>query len=181
MSIIYSRPRLRLPKFVYYKNKRRIDNQKNTRRTKLILIVFIAFATLKIVIDAVEPVFTTLCENKAISLATIISNKKATEVMKEHNYDDFFTIEKNQDGTVSLLKANVVPINQITSDIAVRIQEEINNQGRDDVGIALRNIYGDETIGRTWADNTYKNIYDRKYKHRFKKRIFLKRNKSNST
>lgn len=181
MSIIYSRPRLRLPKFVFYKNKRRIDNQKNTRRTKLILIVFIAFATFKIVIDAVEPVFTTLCENKAISLATIISNKKATEVMKEHNYDELFTIEKNEDGMVSLLKANVVPINQITSDIAVRIQEEINNQGRDDVGIALRNIYGDETIGRTWADNTYKNIYDRKYKHRFKKRIFLKRNKSNST
>ncbi len=181
MSIIYSRPRLRLPKFVYYRNKRRIDNQKNTRRTKLILIVFIAFATFKIVIDAVEPVFTTLCENKAISLATIISNKKATEVMKEHNYDELFTIEKNEDGMVSLLKANVVPINQITSDIAVSIQEEINNQGRDDVGIALRNIYGDETIGRTWADNTYKNIYDRKYKHRFKKRIFLKRNKSNST
>ena len=181
MSIIYSRPRLRLPKFVYYKNKRKIDNRTHKRRTKLILIVFIAFATLKFVIDAVEPVFTTLCENKAISLATIISNKKATEVMQEHTYDELFTMEKNEDGTVALLKANVVHINQITSDVAIRIQEEINKQGRDDVGIALRNIYWNKTFSRAWTNNTYKNIFNRKYKYRIKEWIFSRRNKPNAT
>ncbi len=141
MSIIYSRPRLKLPKFVFYKNKGKRDNSKHRRRASLIMVVFIAFSTLKLVLDAVEPVFNTLCENKAISLATIISNNKATEVMKEHTYDELFTIEKNEDGTVSLLKANVVPINQITSDVAVKIQEEINRQGRENIGIALRNFY----------------------------------------
>lgn len=141
MSVIYSRPRLRLPKFVFYKKRGKRDNPKNNRRASLLMIVFTAFVTLKLIIDAVEPVFNTLCENKAISLATIISNNKATEVMNEHTYDELFTIEKNEDGTVSLLKANVVPINKITSDVAVKIQEEINRQGRDDVGIALRNIY----------------------------------------
>ncbi|MBO4293128.1 MAG: hypothetical protein J5881_01900 [Clostridia bacterium] len=169
MSIIYSRPRLRLPKFIFYKNKRRADNVKHKRQTKLIIIVFIAFATLKLVLDAVEPVFTTLCENKAISLATIISNKKATEIMKEHTYDELFTVEKNEDGTVSFLKANVVQINQITSDVAVRIQEEINKQGRDEVGIALRNLYRHETFSWAWSNNSYKNIINRKCEYRIKK------------
>lgn len=169
MSIIYSRPRLRLPKFIFYNKRGKKDHPKNKRRAKLITVVFIAFVTLKLVIDAVEPVFNTLCENKAISLATIISNNKATEVMREHTYDELFTIEKNEDGTVSLLKANVININQITSDVAVKIQEEINRQGRDDVGIALRNFYRNKTFGRKRTDNSYKNIINRKCKNRLKK------------
>lgn len=155
MSIIYSRPRLKLPKLVFYKNRGKRDNPKHRRRASLIMIVFIAFSTLKLVLDAVEPVFNTLCENKAISLATIISNNKATEVMKEHTYDELFTIEKNEDGTVSLLKANVVPINQITSDVAVKIQEEINRQGRENIGIALRNFYWNEAFSGSWTHNSY--------------------------
>ena len=169
MSIIYSRPRLRLPKFVFYRKRGRRENPKQRKRAKLITVVFVAFATLKLVLDAVEPVFNTLCENKAISLATIISNNVATEVMKEHSYDELFTIEKNEDGTVSLVKANIVPINQITSEIAVKIQEKINKQGRDDVGIALRNFYWNETFGRAWTYHSYKNFFNRKCKYRFKK------------
>ena len=169
MSIIYSRPRLRIPKFIFCNKRGRRENSKHKKRAKLITVVFIAFATLKLVIDAVEPVFNTLCENKAISLATIISNKKATEVMKEHTYDELFTIEKNEDGTVSLLKANVVNINQITSDVAVKIQEEINKQGREDVGIALRNFYRNKTFGRKRTYDSYKNIINRKCKNRPKK------------
>ena len=169
MSIIYSRPRLRLPKFVFYNNRGRKENPRQRKRAKLITVVFIAFATLKLVLDAVEPVFNTLCENKAISLATIISNNVATEVMKEHSYDELFTIEKNEDGTVSLVKANIVPINQITSEVAVKIQEEINKQGREDVSIALRNFYRNKAFGRAWTYNSYKNFFNRKCKYGFKK------------
>lgn len=162
MSIIYSRPRLKLPKIVFYNKKGRRESPRNKRRTKLISIVIIAFATLRIALDAVEPVFNTLCEDKAISMATIISNNKATEVMKEHSYDELFTVEKNEDGSVSLLKANVVNINQITSKVAIKIQEEINNQGRDDVGIALRNFYRNETSSRAWPNNSYQNFINGK-------------------
>lgn len=169
MSIIYSRPRLKLPQFVMHNNSGKKGTQKQKNRIKLITVVFIAFATVKLVIDAVEPVFNTLCEDKAISMATIISNNKATEVMKEHSYDELFQIEKNEDGTVSLLKANVVQINQITSEVAVKIQEEINNQGRDNIGIALRDFYRNENICRSWTYNSYKNIINRKCKNRLKK------------
>lgn len=145
MSKIYSRPRLKLPKIIY-NNKR--EKQRGKKRINLLLVVFIAFTTLKIVLDAVEPIFNTLCESKAISLATLISNNKATEVMNEHTYDELFKIEKKEDGTVSLFKANVVVINKITSDVAIKIQEEINKQGRDSVEIALRNVYWNEIISR---------------------------------
>ena len=123
MSKIYSRPRLRMPRFVFYKKREKVKSRK---RASLVFIVIIAFTTLKIILNAVNPIFDKLCENKAISMATIISNNKATEVMKNHTYNELFTIEKDEMGNVSLLKANVVNINEITSEIAVKIQEEID-------------------------------------------------------
>lgn len=145
MSKIYSRPRLHLPKFVFYKRRPSFNNYKNYSKNRkhksLIIIIIIAFITLKMVLDTINPIFNKLCENKALSLATIISNNKATEVMKSHTYDELFTIEKDENGNVSMIKANVVPINEITSDIAVKIQEEINRQGRDNIEIAIRQFY----------------------------------------
>ena len=40
-----------------------------------------------------------------------------------------------------MIKSNVIPINEIISDVAVKIQEEIDDQGRDDIEIALRKFY----------------------------------------
>lgn len=139
MHKIYSRPRLKIPQFLCYKNMhKKRTTRRNKRRMNIILVILVAFATLKIILEAVTPIFDNLCENKAISLATVISNNVATEVMKNHTYNELYSVEKDEQGNIKMLNANVVPINQITSDIAVKIQNEINNQGRDDVEIALR-------------------------------------------
>ena len=137
-----------MPKFI-------VLNRKDKKRFNLILIVFIAFITLKIVLDAVTPIFDTLCENRAISIATIISNDKVSEVMKTHTYDELFTIDKDEKGNVSMLKANVVKINEITSDVAIKIQEEINKKGREDIEIPLRKFYRFKTI--IWKRTRNKN------------------------
>ena len=105
---------------------------------KVVLILIIAFSTVKIVLDAVSPIFDTLCENKAKSIATIVSNEQATAVMSKHTYDELFTIEKDNCGYISMINANVLPINEIISDVAVKIQEEIDRKGRENIEIALR-------------------------------------------
>lgn len=138
MHKIYSRPRLKIPKLVIHKNK---NNQKSEKRAKILIILFIAFATLSFVLSVVTPIFDTLCTNEAISIATIISNNKATEVMEKHTYDELFSIEKDESGNIKMIKSNVITINEIISDIAVKIQEEIDKKGRDDIEIALRKFY----------------------------------------
>lgn len=134
MSLIYSRPRLKIPQVIVIKNKE--------RKTKIILVIFIAFITLKIILNAVTPIFDSLCEDKAISMATLISNYKTTEVMKKHTYEEMFIIDKDENGNIKMIKANVVKINEITSDIAIKIQEEINNKGRDNIEIPLGSFTG---------------------------------------
>lgn len=135
MPKIYSRTKIRIPNV--------LGNIKNKRKMAMILIFITAIIVSgKMMLDAVNPIFDTLCENEAKSLATIISNEQATNVMREHSYDELFTVEKDSNGNVTMIKSNVIPINEIISDVAIKIQEEINEQGRKDIEIALGSFTG---------------------------------------
>ena len=141
MSKIYSRPRIRIPKIrVNYLGFKR-GNNSGTKTFKIIIILIIAFSTMKIILDAVYPIFNTLCENRAKSIATIISNEEAANVMKDYTYDEMFTIEKDSNDNITMVKSNIVAINQITSSIATNIQKRINTEEREDIEIALRKLY----------------------------------------
>ncbi len=141
MSKIYSRPRIRIPKIFLS-----TSGDKNFRRkqkiTKIFIIMIIAFSTVKIVLDAILPIFDTLCKDKAKSIATIISNEQATVVMREHTYDELFTIDKDNNGNITMIKSNVYAINEIISDVAVKIQNEIEKKGRENIEIALGSFTG---------------------------------------
>ena len=139
MHKIYSRPRIRIPKVLI--NGEVLNNHKNKKIAKIIIILIIAFSTVKIVLDAVYPIFDTLCEAKAKSIATIVSNEQATNVMREHSYDELFTLEKDNNNNITMVKSNVLAINEIISDVAVKIQEDIDNRGRENIEIAIRQFY----------------------------------------
>ena len=141
MSKIYSRPRIRMTKIFDFN----IREQKIKRKQKIIKITFImivAFSTIKIVLDAILPLFDSLCEDKAKSIATIVSNEEATNVMREHTYEELFSIERDNEGNIIMIKSNVFPINEIISDVAVRIQNTLDKRGREDIKIALGTFSG---------------------------------------
>ena len=123
MHKIYSRPRIRIPKIII-QSRKRMQSKKGKNIATLLVIFIIAFSTMKLILDAVLPIFDTLCENKAKSIATMVSNEQATNVMKQHTYDELFSIEKDNNGNITMIKSNVVPINEIISDVANKIQEE---------------------------------------------------------
>ena len=108
----------------------------------IISIIGIAFTILIIVYKSVGPVFDTICKDEAKSLATLITNKQSTNVMEQYNYEDLFSIDKDENGNINMIKANIFTINKITSDIAIKIQEDINNQGRNSIKIALGTFTG---------------------------------------
>lgn len=141
MHKIYSRPRIRIPKIIINTGEK-FKREKNRKIGKIVIILIIAFSTVKLVLDAVLPIFDTLCEDKAKSIATIISNEEATNVMREHSYDELFTIEKDTGGNITIIKSNVIPINEIISDVAVKIQNQIDKRGREDIEIAVGSFTG---------------------------------------
>ncbi|MCI8444096.1 MAG: hypothetical protein HFJ37_02835 [Clostridia bacterium] len=107
----------------------------------IFLILLIAFSTVKMILDAVYPIFDTLCETRAKSIATIISNEQATNVMRRYSYNDMFMVEKDTDNNITMIKSNVITINEIISDVAIKIQEELDHRGKENVEIAIRKFY----------------------------------------
>ena len=144
-SKIYSRPRIRLPK-IFFSNGGDKSLKRKQKIAKIFIIMVIAFSTVKIVLDAISPIFNALCEDKAKSIATIISNNEATNVMKDHTYDELFTIEKDNDGNITMIKSNVIQINEIISDVAVKIQNSINERGKENIKIAIGSFTGSKLL-----------------------------------
>lgn len=144
MDKIYSRPRLKLKLPHFQPNDPNFIKKKKV--IKLIAIFFIAFLTAYYMIKAIEPIMTTMCEAEAMSIATKISNNQATEVMKRYRYEDLISISKDDTGNITGIKTNVIPVNEIISDVAVRIQNELNNSEQNQVSLSLGSFTGTKLL-----------------------------------
>ena len=138
---IYSRPRLNLaflkntPKS--HKSRRKIKNT-----MPVVSIFLVAIITCFSIWNYVNPIFETLCKDKAKSVATMITNEETTKIIEKYNYDTFFTIQKDEKGSIQIINANVLRINQVTSDIAVAIQKALDNNEKNKIYIHSGAITG---------------------------------------
>ena len=137
---IYSRKRFCLNSGNSKKNRN--FKKKLKKIVPILSVMLIAFITCYSVYKSLDPIFETVCKDEAKSIATIITNEQSTIVMRQHSYDEFFTIQKDEDGNIQMISANILTINEITSDIAIKIQEELNKSSENEVKIALGSATG---------------------------------------
>ncbi len=104
----------------------------------MIIILIIAILTLGLEIRAISPILNKVCSDTAKAKATLIANNEATKVMKNYTYDDFVKIYKDEKGNITMLQSNVITINEITSDVAAKIQKELLNDDENIAEIKLR-------------------------------------------
>ena len=140
MALLYSRPRIKLPKLYIFNNKRNFD--KNNKLNKIIFILIIAFITVAIIIRAVTPVFNRLCIDKAQNIATIICNQQTTKTLQGYKYTDFMTVHTDTNKNIKMLEANMININNVISDITEKIQQEIHETEAEDIHINLGSFTG---------------------------------------
>ena len=68
--------------------------------------------------------------------------------MKDYTYEDMFTVEKDKNGNIAMIKSNITNMNLINSKIALNVQNEFDDLGREDIEIALRKFYWVEIVIR---------------------------------
>ena len=85
---IYSRPRLNL-KGLKKSPKSHKLRKKIRRTTPIFTILIIAIITCFFIWNFINPVFENLCEDKAKSAATLVTNEETTKIIKKYNYDTF--------------------------------------------------------------------------------------------
>lgn len=141
---IYSRKRIKIPTFRYISTNSKYSitkgnfNFKRVFRFKLFIILVIAILTCAMEIKAISPIVNRVCSDAAKAKATIITNDKSTEVMKNYSYEDFVKIYRDDAGNITMLQSNIITINEITSDIAARIQNSLLNDDESMTNIKFR-------------------------------------------
>ena len=111
MDKIYSRKRITIPKVLFSKFPERKEDLKKRKRIKASLVLIIAIFTMVSVVNGINPIINKLCIDASKKEATIVSNKKATEVMSNYTYDDMVTIYRDSNDNITMLKSNIVVTN----------------------------------------------------------------------
>lgn len=142
MYKLYSRPRIKIPDFKFNKK----INNRNTKKVKCTIIIIIAILIFCSMYSSITPIFEKMCKEEVKSLATIITNNEATEVMKDYEYEDLITIYRDKNDTISMIKTNIIPINKIISDIPVKIQEQIDQLGTQQIKLTLGSFLGSKLL-----------------------------------
>lgn len=141
MDKIYSRPRIKLPEVnrVRKRQERRIGKIYFT-----VLMLVISIFTGNNILKSIDPIFEGLCIAKAQSIATDITNRKSSEVLARYNYNETVQIIKSEDEKNSILKTDIVKVNQIVSDISIEVQNEINKIGKETIEIPAGALIGNQ-------------------------------------
>lgn len=119
-------------------------NEKKIKKKiiKIVVLIIMQILMLRTIYYYYEPIFATLCEEKAKSIATIITNQQSTLIMNKYQYDQLYTIERDENTNIIMVKANVVPINNLISDLTENIQHEFDDIKDAKIEVTLGNLSG---------------------------------------
>ena len=131
---IYTRHRIKLPKITVDRNKRKI--------IKILLILVIAITIVRAVLLSINPIIEEKCKTVAKSIATKISNEQATLVMAKYTYEDLINVIKDENGNIKMIGTNIISVNEIISDIPIKIQEELEKSENNNFNIKLGSFFG---------------------------------------
>lgn len=141
MDRIYSRRRFKLPKIKLFRNK---GSQFNTNKIIAIIATIVGVVCLKISFDYVNPMFESLCNLKVKGIATRLVNQEAKASLENVDYNDLITIVRDNDGNIKMVKANVIAINRIASELTLQIQKALENEKETTIYIPIGSLLGND-------------------------------------
>ncbi len=140
MDYIYSRNRIKLAKC-----KKKFKKNRNLKKIYFIIIFYsITITTSWYVLKSIDPIFEGLCISKATNIATEITNKKTSEVLARYNYKETVEIQEGENSKNKILKTDVVLLNEIISEIAIKTQEELEKMSRENIEIPIGALTGNK-------------------------------------
>ena len=129
MEKIYSRRRIKFPKI-------------NKFKLFIIMVIAVILSAITSFILAAYPIFEASCKNRASSIAINVSAEEVNKVMSDYEYEDLVSVVKDPDGDVTMIKAKIVPINEMISKITANIKNEIDKKEQVQVAINMGAVTG---------------------------------------
>ena len=147
MDKIYSRPRLfRLNRYTSIGGNNNKSNKYKKIIIYIIIIMIIGYFTAITIIKAITPIIERQCRVVAQSTATRFANEACNSAMQNIRYEDLCTIEKDEEGKIRLIEMNSININKLNSQIALDIQNKLNNNESSKFYIRLGSFTGSKIL-----------------------------------
>ncbi len=136
----------------------KLNIRKKKKGYKIFIIVICIFLAFNGITNFIKAPLIALCKINSESLATSISGKVVQEIMGGLGYLDLVTLDKDENGSILALRANVVEMNKIATQITNRIQEEYMELEDMYIKIPLGYFTGNELLSGVGPDFTVKII-----------------------
>jgi len=94
------------------------------------------------------PIAFSAAESKAKSVCTIIINESVLKqaYSKNIDYSSLFDIQKDSSGDISAIIANTAKLNILKSQLAIEIQNKIDETQTQPIGVPLGSLFGNELL-----------------------------------
>ncbi|MEG2711516.1 MAG: sporulation protein YunB, partial [Clostridia bacterium] len=117
---------------------------------KIIIAVFVVvlFFTVCIyyVTKKIEPTVLAFCDAKAKSMALKVTNDVVNEHVKEIKYKEIVNLVSNEDGKLVSVKTDVLTMNELSSEISLEIQKQLNNLDNGQILISIGSMTGNKLL-----------------------------------
>jgi len=141
MDSIYSRNRIRIPKFIFPSN-----NKKGKKIFKIVLVLLIAIFTFSIILRSISPIFEELCVQKAIYTATEVMDSETNNVLSQYDYSNVLKNENSTASGANILNADVAILNKIVTNLQLSINERFQKLEYEKISIPLGALTGNKYL-----------------------------------
>lgn len=135
MDIIYSRHNINRKKW-----------RKKSFFIVFIAIMIIAYLTAISIINSINPSLERQEKIIAKSKAQKLTSEATANAMKDLSYDDLCDVQKDDSGNITMIKMNVITVNNVCSKIALEVQKNLNENSNDDIAISLGSVTGNKLL-----------------------------------
>lgn len=138
--------------------KRSLRKNRKIKFMIFVLCVLVPILIFNMITKLIEPTLIALCTLEAKNIGILMTNEALGNVMKDITYEELVTLEKNAEGKIIALKANVMKMSEMATEISTEIQKLCDTMENVYVKIPIGNFTGNALLSSVGPSITVKII-----------------------
>ncbi|HHV25959.1 MAG TPA: sporulation protein YunB [Tissierellia bacterium] len=108
----------------------------------IVLVVFIGIYIFRYIDKNIKPTLVAISEIKAKAIANqVINDSVNLKINDDIDYKDLIFVRYDDNGRVTLMQANTIIMNDISSEVASEVQKQLEKVSESEVDVPLRNAF----------------------------------------
>ncbi|MCR2042959.1 sporulation protein YunB [Anaerosalibacter massiliensis] len=113
----------------------------------IVLVIFVVIYIFKYIDKNIKPTLIAISEIKAKAMATeVINDSVNLRINDDIDYKDLIFVKYDDNGKVTLMQANTIVMNSISSDVASEVQKQLKEISQSKVDVPLTNAFDTQLL-----------------------------------